>query len=73
MPWARRWRRCRWCRPATRELLTSLLAVTGAAARRWGTLGAGYWERVNLACGGRFLSGSLRLPDYPELATPVAA
>jgi hypothetical protein len=56
-----------------RELLTTLLAVTRAAAARWGTLGAGHWERVNLVCGGRFLSGSSQLPDYLGPATALAA
>jgi|HubBroStandDraft_5_1064220.scaffolds.fasta_scaffold316553_1 hypothetical protein len=56
-----------------RELLTLLAAVTGAAAARWGTLGAGYWERVNLICGARFLSGSRQVPDYLEPATALPA
>jgi hypothetical protein len=61
------------CADPVRELLTVLAALASAAAREWGTLGAGYWERVNLMSGGRLLSGSLQGPGYPEPATlPVA-
>jgi hypothetical protein len=56
-----------------RELLATLGAVTRAAAARRGTLGAGHWERVNLVCGGRFLSSSSPLPEYPGPATTLAA
>jgi len=60
-------------RGPVRELLAILRAVTRAAADRWGDLGAGERERINLICRGRLLSGSLRLPVYLEPASPAGA